>query len=372
MKKLALSKLALIAVICLALGMSACGGGTPASTAASSTAPASTAPAASAALAASSTADAAPAENKPEAATILKMSSAWGENSAATLGGVKFGELIYEATNGKYDVKVYPQDQLASGNQISAIEMIQNGDVELDLRGITLLSSVDERFTIINMPFLLPTYDDVENVFVNGPGAVALDKVVAENNLISLGYGCGGYRQILNSKVDIHTPADIQGLKIRVVSAPMLFDYYNAMGANTVSMNMSEVYSSLQQGVIDGQENGIDTAKSYNIYEVTKYVTCWNGVWDGILFNASPHFWDTLSDEEKTIFQDCAKEAMQYQRELARSNETAILEDVSKTMTVTYLTAEEVDAFRQAAAPIYEKWSGAIGEELLTAFGYTA
>ncbi len=305
------------------------------------------------------------------ATTILKVSSAWGENSACNAGGVRFGELIYKATNGKYNVKVYPSDQLASGNQISAIEMMQNGDVELDLRGVTLLSTVDKRFTIVNMPFLMTSYEDVDRIFINGPGAEALDKVVVANGLVPLGYGCGGYRQIYNSKVDIHRPDDLKGLKIRVVSAPMLFKLYNSLGANTVAINMSEVYSALRQGVIDGQENGVDTARSYRIFEVTKYVTCWNGVYDAILFNASNKFWNTLSDEEKEIFRRCAKEAMAYQRELARSGEAATLAECEKTMTVTHLTDEEKKAFRQASQTVYDEWHDVIGADLMTAFGYS-
>lgn len=302
---------------------------------------------------------------------ILKVSSAWAENSATTEGARKFGELIYEATGGKYNVKVYPSDQLASGNQLSAIEMLQNGDVELDLRGITLMSSMDERFTVVNMPFLMPTYDEVENKFINGEGAVALNKVVEDVGLVPLGYGCGGYRQIINSKVDIHAPEDIKGLKMRVVSSPMLFDYWNALGANTTSINMGEVYTALQQNVIDGQENGIDTAKSYNIFEVSKYITAWNGVYDAIIFQAGPQFWNTLTDEEKQIFQDAAKEAMEYQRKLARDNEAAILDENAKTMTVTYLKEDEIKKFVEAAAPIYDKWYDTIGGELLKAFGYS-
>lgn len=301
----------------------------------------------------------------------LKISSAWAENSATTEGGKYFSELIYEATDGKYDARVYPSDQLASGNQLSAIEMLQNGDVELDFRGITLLSSMDERFTVVNMPFLLPTYEDVENVFINGEGAVALNEVVEDVGLVPLGYGCGGYRQILNTKVDIRTPEDIQGLKMRVVSSPMLFSYWDALGANTTSINMSEVYTALQQNVIDGQENGIDTAESYNIFEVTDYVTVWNGVYDAFIFQASPSFWNTLSDEEKEIFQDCAKEAMEYQRELARENEVEILEEHAENVTVTYLNEEEMEAFEEVAEPIYDEYYDIIGGDLLEAFGYT-
>lgn len=151
----------------------------------------------------------------------------------------------------------------------------------------------------------------------------------------------------------------------------MFFDLYETLGANPTAMNMSEVFTSLQQNVIDGQENAVDTILSYKVNEVQDYITCWNGVYDAVSFNCSPKFWDSLSTEDQQMVKECAEEAMAYQRQVNRDNEAEILDEFAQTMTVTTLTDEETEAFRQATAPVYDTWYDKIGAEMMNAFGYT-
>ena len=305
------------------------------------------------------------------AAVKVKISTAWPEGSACQEGALKFGELFTKATNGKFVVEVYPSDQLASGNQMNAAEMVQNGEVELDLRGVVLWAGLDDRFTVLNMPFLLPSFEKVDATFYNGPGVPALNQVARENGVIPLAWGEAGYRQISNSKREVHKPEDMKGLKFRIPGTPMFFDLFGAMGANPTTINMSEVFTALQQGVADGQENAVDTARGYNIHEVQKYLTLWNGVYDGILFASSPDFWESLSPEEQKALEECAKEAMAFQRDRCRTtvNDTHTFFKQAG-MTITELTPEEIAAFRAASQPVYDKWEKKIGTDLLATFGY--
>ena len=152
-------------------------------------------------------------------------------------------------------------------------------------------------------------------------------------------------------------PEDMKGLKFRVLSTcPMFFDLYNALGANPTAINMSEVFTSLQQGVVDGQENAVDTFMSYNLNEVQSYITCWNGVYDAVAFVASPQFMSGLSEDDQKLVRDCAKQAMDFQREISRAGEQEILTRMGETMTVTYLSDEEIGVFRDAAAGVYDQW----------------
>ena len=163
----------------------------------------------------------------------------------------------------------------------------------------------------------------------------------------------------------------MKGLKFRVLSTcPMFFDLYNALGANPTAINMSEVFTSLQQGVVDGQENAVDTFMSYNLNEVQSYITCWNGVYDAVAFVASPQFMSGLSEDDQKLVRDCAKQAMDFQREISRAGEQEILTRMGETMTVTYLSDEEIGVFRDAAAGVYDQWYDAIGADIMTAFGY--
>lgn len=312
--------------------------------------------------------------DKPnEKKVIIKLNTSWGENSSVQTAALKFGELVAEATDGRYEVKVYPSNQLASGNQQTAVEMLQNGDIEMSMFGMTVLSFVDDRLAVVNMPFLINSYEDADKYIfdADAESRKQLDSVLEENKMIPVAYGEAGFRQITNSKVDVHTPEDMKGLKFRVLgTCPMFFDLYNALGANPTSINMSDVFTSLQQGVVDGQENAVDTTRSYKLQEVQDHITCWNGVYDAVSFQASPVFWDKIGEDDQKIIKECAEKAMAEQVESVRASESDILKEFEETMTVTYLTDEETKAFQDAVQPVYDKWVDAIGLDLLTAFGY--
>lgn len=302
----------------------------------------------------------------------IKLNTSWGENSSVQTAALRFGELLAEKSGGKYSVKVYPSNQLASGNQQTAVEMVQYGDIEMSMFGMTVLSFLDDRLAVVNMPFLINSTEDADRYIydVNAESRQALDEILAENGMVSVAFGEAGFRQITNRKHEIRTPEDLKGLKIRVLgTCPMFFDLYGQLGADPTAMNMSEVFSALQQGVVDGQENAVDTAKSYRLSEVQKYITCWNGVYDAVAFVASPVFWDQVGDDAAMI-RECAEQAMAEQVESCRASEASILEEFAQTMTVTHLTDEEIAAFKAAVDPVYDVWAEKIGLDLLAKFGY--
>ena len=307
-------------------------------------------------------------------AVRIKLNTSWGEFSSVQTAALRFGELVSKATEGRYEVRVYSSNQLAAGNQQTAVEMVQNGDIEMSMFGMTVLSFVDDRLAVVNVPFLINSYEDADKYLFdkNADSRKKLDTIMTENRMIPVAYGEAGFRQITNSKRDIHLPKDMEGLKFRVLgTCPMFFDLYTALGANPTSINMSDVFTSLQQGVVDGQENAVDTTRSYKLQEVQKHLTCWNGVYDAVSLQASPVFWNRISEDDRKIITQCAEQAMAEQIAEVRASEKAILEEFKSVgVAVTYLTAEETEAFRKAVRPVYDKWVSAIGEDLLVSFGY--
>lgn len=301
----------------------------------------------------------------------VKLSTAFGESSSVQKAAEKFRDLITEKTEGRFEIEIYPSNQLASGNQVGAIEMTQQGTIDLDLCGFCIYSNLDPRCAVINMPFILPTDEDVDNIFFNGPGREALDQVVSEMGLVPIGWGTCGYRQITNNIKEIKTPEDMKNMKFRVPGMPLFLDVYNTIGANTTSISMDEVFTALQQNVVEGQENAVDTTYSYNLQEVQKFCSCWNGIYDPLLFSASPEFWMGLSDEDRAIFQECADETMAYQIDFARSQEEEILQKFEDAgCHVTRAEDIDVEAFKEAVAPVYNSWKDKVGADMLKAFGF--
>lgn len=301
----------------------------------------------------------------------LKLSTAVPDTSSWYAGAEYFAKTIEEKTDGKYTITIYGNDQLSGGNQVGSIEMLQQGVIDLHMQDALLWSSVEPKLAAPTFPWLMSSYDEVDKI-MDGAGGEAMKELVSNSGAVCLGIGESGYRQIVNNKTQIKSPADLKGLKLRVPGIEMYVNLFKALGADPVSMNQSEVYTSLQQGALDGCENTLDLLVTQNTCEVVKNMTIWNYSYDPVIFSASEKLWDSLTDEEKTLFEETGKEAMVVQKEAARKaydDCKAKLADYD--LTVTELSADEIAAFKEAVKPIYEQYKDTIGEDLFAEFGYT-
>ena len=305
----------------------------------------------------------------PEKAVDLRMNITTAESGTWMIGAQYFADTVAEKTNGKYTVSIYANEQLSGGNQAKGVEMVQNGATDVDIHSTIIWSAVDQRLTVVNMPWLFTSYDEVDAVF-SGEGGEAIMQIMREAGVVPLAYGEAGFRQLTNSKKDVVTPADLPGLKIRVPGIAMYIDLYQTLGADPTAINWGETFTALQQGAVDGQENPLDIIYTNKIHEVQDYLTMWNYSYDVLVFSVSQKTWDGLTDEEKVIFQEAATEAMALQKSEARKVNNDYLDELKKVMSVTELTAEQMQVFKDAAAPIYEQYEEIIGQDLYKAFGY--
>ncbi len=303
----------------------------------------------------------------------LKLSSAANENSTWHQGALKFGEIIKEKTSGKYNIEIYTMDQLSAGNQASGIEMLQTGSTDVHMQDALVWSSVAPKAIVPALPWLLPSYEDVDK-YMNGNGGEAIMKALSESGVTPLAIGESGYRQIVNMKKAIASPEDMIGLKIRVPGSNTHVSLMKLLGADPVTMSSTEVYTATQQGTIDGSENTIDLLLTQKTLEVSKYLTMWNYSYDPIYFCVSNKLWNTLSDEEKTIFKEAAVEAMQLQKDLARKGAEEAIGNIKNEYKnveiIENLTPEQLQAFKEKSKPIYENGAKEFGKDLIEAFGY--
>ncbi|SET08153.1 tripartite ATP-independent transporter solute receptor, DctP family [Natronincola peptidivorans] len=299
----------------------------------------------------------------------LRMSITVSENSSWYEGATLFGELLEERTNGRYLVDVYPNEQLSGGDTVRGIEMVQSGVTDLDIHSTIIWTGIDPKFTVVNMPWLIPSYDEADAA-LSGPGKEMLFDLARDKGVVPLALGESGFRQVTNNVRPITTPADMNNLKLRVPGIRMYVDLFSELGADPTAMNFSEVFTSLQMGTIDGQENPLDVITSARLEEVQKYMTMWNYSYDTLMMTVSENVWNSLSDEDKVIFQEAATEAMDFQKQRAREINAENLEYLNEYMEIYEMTAEEIAVFREAVQPIYDAFESIIGLELLEAFGY--
>ncbi|WP_126424988.1 DctP family TRAP transporter solute-binding subunit [Brevibacillus marinus] len=304
----------------------------------------------------------------PKEELKLKVSITVSESDTWGVAAKKWAEDLAAKSNGRINLKIYPNESLSNGNQPKGIEAVQNGSTEISLHSTIIYSVLDPKFSVPSLPWLIPDYEQADKA-MNGAGGEMLKELVRSKGIEPLAFGESGYRQITNSKRAVATPEDMKGLKIRTPSMEMMVDTYKAFGADPTVMNFAEVFTALQQGVIDGQENPLPIILNSKLYEVQNHLTIWNYMYDPIVFGMNKKLYDSLDPETQQLFKETAQEAAKYQIELNRKQDAEVLAKLKEHgMQVTELTPEQIKAFQEMAKPVIEKYEGIVGKELIDAF----
>lgn len=284
------------------------------------------------------------------------MSVTTSETSTWYLGAQKFAELVDEKSDGRIVISVFANDSLSAGDSIAGVEQLMNGDKALSYNSAIQLSGIDDRFSAIAAPFTFANYEEVDSVLESEEAQTAYSDLAGEYDMKMLGFGENGMRQISNNVQEISGPEDLKGLKVRVAGSKLFLDIYKTLGADPMVMSFSELFTSLQTGTVDGQENAVDLLYSNGLAEVQKYLTIMNYVYDPLLLLMNQEIFDGMSAADQDIMMSAAAEANAFQINLIRDTEKDQIVDIRTQMTVHDLTADETKVFREALAPVYEQW----------------
>jgi len=304
---------------------------------------------------------------------VIKLSHITSNTSHWHEGGEKFADLVKAKLGDQYEVNVFPGGQIANSNQRTELQMLQAGTIEMQfVSPIILALFLDKRFDAFSSPWLFK-----DNATARRACTGELEDVarawLAENNIEVLGTGINGFRQLTNSKRAVRTPRDMAGIKFRVAGTELFLAVFKELGANALTMNFGEVFTSLQEGVIDGQENPLAIISTSRLYEVQQHLTLWNYAFDPIFLVANREFWDALPPQDQKVLRACAVEAMAYQWDYAEKLESDILQELeAKGMAVVKPTHAELAAFKAAAAKADEVLQRRVGPELMKRFADAA
>ena len=285
--------------------------------------------------------------------------------------GDYFAQLVSERSGGNVTVAVFPNDQLANGNASRGIEMIASGSIDLAAYATCTLAVIDEKLPVATIPWIFDDYAQAREV-IDTTGGEYYAQRLAMKGMTYLGSFHNGFRQITNSKHEVTDPSDMENLKIRVPGSVVYMGFFRALGADPTSMNWSEVFTAIQQGTIDGQENGVSITSTSKMQEVQDYLTMWNYSYENDLFVANTEIWESLEPQTQELLQECATEACEWGRDVLEAEEAQILEEFEAAgMTITYLTEEEQAAFDEAIASFKAEMEAYFGPEACAAFGIT-
>lgn len=281
---------------------------------------------------------------------------------------VKYAETVAEKSGGTINIKVYGADQLAGGATNKALEMLATGQVDIGVYSQSVLANICSQVGVASLPWIFSSYDEV-NEKMQGTAGDYLKAQLDEVGITWVDYTHNALRQISNSKHTVRTPEDVKGLKIRIPGGNVFMDTWKELGADPIAMAWSEVFTALQQGTIDGQDNGAKTSQSNSIQEVNKFYTVWNYAYDSypILFNKT--CLEGMSEEQREILIESAEEVCAWSREWVETEEAEILQEFEKAgVEVTCLTEDEIAAFREVVKPVIAKYKDTFGEEAYEAF----
>ena len=301
----------------------------------------------------------------------IRLSHVTAKDSPWDRGAQRFAELVAKNTNGRLAVKVYPQSQLANGNQKAELEMVQSGVLEMSWESpIILALFLDKRFDVFNLPWLYPSMD-VANRVADGPMGELAYRWLSEKGLVGLGIGVNGYRELTNSKRPVTSPEDMKGIKFRVAGSKLFLETFRLLGANAVTMSFGEVFTALQQGVIDGQENPTAIIDSSKLYEVQKYLTLWHYSFDPLVLCVNKRVFESLAPADRQALRAAAREAVAYERAISAEEEKRLPEELRrKGMQVNALTPAQIAVFRERVRPVYamvQEYVGADNVRLMQA-----
>jgi len=303
----------------------------------------------------------------------LNMNTTTSDTSVWQVAAKKFKEEVESGTDGRYTISIYPNEQLASGDMVKGTEMVLNGSIDVDLRSSVNFTAVEPKLFAICMPWIFSGYDDVDQKIFNGGAAGELVKQLIDAKGVQvLALGENGFRQLTNNKHVVQTPADMKGLKLRSASIAAMMDTLKALGADPSPMSFSEVFTALQQGTIDGQENPTDPIRSAKLYEVQKYMTKWDYSYDCLVLSVSSKVWSSLSDADKAVFQKAAEDGCAAEVEEIRKQEQENLDFFKQQgMEITTLTSEQTDAFKALIGSVYDSYRKSVTDDVFKTFGYT-
>ena len=296
-------------------------------------------------------------------ADTIRVAGNFATDHSSSVAMETFAEKLAELSGGEFDVNLFPARQL--GGAAENVQAVKLGAVEIIWVGTAYLTRTVPELEIVGLPFQFETREDAFAV-VDGPVGDALDEKLAAQDIMSLGYMELGFRQLTNSVRPIETLEDIAGLKIRLQPNETHLATFRALGANPLAMDVNELYSALEQKVIDGQENPFSIIQVAGYPEVQEYVSNTGHFFDFISVVANKKWFDGLSEEKQGWVTEAMDTAVAEQRVLAAEQDGAALDKIVEMgMTYTEVSPELAAALRETVAGVAAETKARLDPELV-------
>lgn len=274
-----------------------------------------------------------------------------------------FVPYIEGESKGRIKVELYPNGQLGGDREMS--ESVQMGVIQMALPATSVLAGFDKRYQILDMPYLFSSRE-VAFEALDGELGKKLNDILLTKGLMGLGYMENGMRHVTNSKTPVQSPADMKGMKIRTMENPMHIAYFKLLGANPTPMSWGELYTALQQGTVDGEENPMAMVWDGKFYEVQKYLSTTGHVFSATVLLTNKKFIEGLPEDLRNIVLEGARRfALEDRATIAAMEKDFEKQLIEKGMAINVLTPEQKKPFIEAADPLYDQFEKEIGKDIM-------
>ncbi|MFM1653909.1 DctP family TRAP transporter solute-binding subunit [Brevibacillus sp. B_LB10_24] len=291
---------------------------------------------------------------------ILKVGHVFSADHAWQKSLEGMAKDVAEATNGMVEIQVFPSSQLGGDREVA--EGMQLGTIEMGLFGTGALQTLDKRMIVEELPYAWPTREQAYAA-VDGKLGEALGEVMKEKGLFALSWWESGYRHITNSKNPIEKSEDLKGLKLRVPDADLRIDTFKELGTLPTPMPLSEVFTSLQQGIVDGQENPLSTIYSSKFQEVQSHLALTGHIWGSAVLAISDKKWGQIPEDYQKVIMEKAAIWKEKEREMIRQDDEKLLAELEQAGMK--ITRPDVKEFREKVQPVWTKYESVFGKDLI-------
>ncbi len=292
------------------------------------------------------------ASESPVETITFRVSQSKSESHPYQMGIEMFASLVKEKYGDRFEFDIYPNSQL--GNNTEVLEATQLGEIDIDVTDDGQLSNLVSDFTVLGLPFLFKDTDHVLRV-VTGEIGEQLSASLESKGLVIICWLENGFRHVTNNRGPITTPNDLAGLKIRTPTSNMNVLTFNTLGAQATPIAANELFSALQLGTVEAQENSLANVIDQNLYEVQKYVSLTRHIHTTEPIVMSIESWNKLTEEEQQSFLEIGKQVSEWSYHYTESLEDSQLEKIAE-LGMEINTDIDLEAFRTAVEPIYEEY----------------
>jgi tripartite ATP-independent transporter DctP family solute receptor len=295
----------------------------------------------------------------------IKVSNGAPKDHPVAAGVDAMSACLEAGSGGKMKLRGFYSGAL--GDDLDATQSVRSGSLEMVVAGADALAGIEPAMNVFGLPFLFASNEEADAV-LTGPFYDYLAKRMPDHGLVLLSFWENGFRNTTNSKHPIEKLDDFRGLNFRVMQNNIFLDTFRRLGANPVPMAFGEVFTALETGAVDGQENPLPLIEASKFYEVQKYLTLTRHAYSPTPVMFSKKVWDSYTPQEQELLQTCAKEARTAQLERSRAAALEALEALRGhgVEVVETLSGAEMERLREAIKPVYDANKASIGEEPFT------